>query len=79
MAKQWEEMTQSEKIEDLRTDVKRIFRLLNEFKDAITKVESDATSWLAEAEDRVDQFGQMVNGVSQHVGEIEQRIRRLER
>jgi hypothetical protein len=74
-----EVMTQSEKIEDLRTDVKRIFRLLNEFKDAIARAESNATSWLAEAEDRVDQFGRMVNGVSRNVGEIEQRIRQLER
>ena len=30
MAQKWEDLTQSEKIEDLRTDVKSIFQHLNE-------------------------------------------------
>jgi hypothetical protein len=32
MPKQWEEMTQAEKIEELRNDVKRVFDLLNQFQ-----------------------------------------------
>jgi hypothetical protein len=67
MQKQWEELTQAEKIEELRNDVKRIFDLLNQFHAVIAKMESDATSWLAEAEDRVDQFGQMVVGLSRRI------------
>jgi hypothetical protein len=42
MPKQWEEMTQAEKIEELRNDVKRVFDLLNQFQAVIAKMESDA-------------------------------------
>jgi hypothetical protein len=54
MPKQWEEMTEAEKIEELHNDVKRIFTLLDQFHSVIEKSASDARSWLAEAEERVD-------------------------
>lgn len=74
MPKQWEEMTQAEKIEVLRSDVKRIFELLNRFQAAIAKIESDATSWLAEAEQKVDQSGQMVVGLVRRIEQAERRM-----
>jgi hypothetical protein len=79
MQKQWEEMTQPEKIEELRNDVKHILDLLNQFQVVIAKMESDATSWLAEAEDRVDQFGQMVVGLSRRIEQAERRMDLSER
>lgn len=38
--KKWEDLTQSEKIEDLRNDVVRIFKLLTEFQAAIASDQS---------------------------------------
>jgi hypothetical protein len=74
MPKQWEEMTQAEKIEELRNDVKRVLDLLNRFQAAIAKIESDATAWLAEAEQRVDQSGQMVVGLVRRIEQAERRM-----
>jgi len=74
MPKQWEEMTQAEKIEELRNEVKRILDHLNRFQAAIAKMESDATAWLAEAEQRVDQFGQMVVGLVRRIEQAERRM-----
>jgi hypothetical protein len=71
MATQWEEMSQTEKIEELRNDVNRILGLLNQFQAKIAKIESDATSWLTEAERRVDQFGQMVVGLVRRIEQVE--------
>ena len=60
-------MNQAEKIEDLRNDVKHIFALLNQLQVTIAKIESDATTWLAKAEQREDLFGQMVVGLSRRI------------
>jgi hypothetical protein len=60
MAKQWEEMTQDEKIEELRNDVKRISDLLNQIQ--------------TEAEERLNQLGQMIVGAYRRIEEAERRM-----
>jgi hypothetical protein len=60
MPKQWEEMTQAEKIEELHNDVKRISNLLNHIQ--------------AEAEQRVDQLGRMVSGAYRRIEQAERRM-----
>jgi hypothetical protein len=74
MPKKWEEMTQGEKIEELHNDVKRIFTLLDRFQAVIGTLESDARSWLAEAEERVDYSHQIVLGLVQRIEENERRM-----
>jgi hypothetical protein len=75
MAKQWEEMTQTEKIEELRNDVNRILDLLNQLQATVANMKTDATTWLTEAEQRVDQFGQMVVNLSRRIEQAERRGR----
>jgi uncharacterized protein YoxC len=56
MAKTWDKMTDSEKIEDLRKDVKTIFGHLNEIRDAQNDLASrlnGAVSLLSEVADAV--------------------------
>jgi hypothetical protein len=40
MAEDWNDLTQAEKIEDLRKDVTRIFRILTELRDAVAQDQS---------------------------------------
>jgi hypothetical protein len=60
MPKQWQEMTQAEKIEELHNDVERVSNLLNQIQ--------------AEAEQRVDQLGQMISGAYRRIEEAERRM-----
>jgi hypothetical protein len=60
MPKQWEEMTQAEKIEELHNDVNRVSNLLGQIQ--------------AEAEQRVDQLGQMITGAYRRIEEAERRM-----
>jgi hypothetical protein len=60
MAKQWEEMTQAETIEELRNDVKSISNLVNQLQ--------------TEAEERLHQLGQMVSGAYQRIEDAERRM-----
>jgi hypothetical protein len=60
MAKQWEEMTQAETIEELRNDVKSISNLVNQLQ--------------TEAEERLHQLGQMVSGTYQRIEDAERRM-----
>jgi Ni,Fe-hydrogenase III large subunit len=56
MPKNWEEMTEAEKIEDLRKDVKTIFQHLN----SITESQRQITH-------RLDQIGSLANEVYKKV------------
>jgi hypothetical protein len=60
MAKQWEEMTQAEKIEELRNDAKRI-------SDLLTQIQ-------AEAEQRLERLGQMISGAYRRIEQAERRM-----
>jgi len=60
MPKQWEEMTQAEKVEELRNEVERISNLLNQIQ--------------TEAEERLNQFGQMVSGAYRRIEQAERRM-----
>ncbi len=48
VAKTWEQMTDPEKIEDLRRDVVRIFKALREFQDAIASDQRKFQSQISE-------------------------------
>ena len=53
MAKTWEAFTETEKIENLRRDVVRIFRILREFQDAIASDQSGFGSRISDLERRL--------------------------
>lgn len=53
MAKTWANLSEAEKIEDLRRDVVRIFRLLQEYQDAIASDQSGLQSQIYDLERRL--------------------------
>jgi hypothetical protein len=53
MTKQWESLTESEKIEDLRRDVVRIFGLLRQYQDANVANERDLQSQISDLDRRL--------------------------
>lgn len=60
MAKSWETMTSEEKIEDLRSDVKRIFQLLSDLKSeqaALSHRVTGAASLASEVAKKVETLG----------------------
>lgn len=60
MDKKWEEMTQAEKVEDLRKDVKRIFQVLNELhseQSALSHRVTGAASLASELAKKVERLG----------------------
>lgn len=69
MEKTWEEMTQSEKIEDLRRDVKSIFALLNQFRDAIAQDQQGVLSRI----EVLQRNGPLLHGLHERIRELEKR------
>ena len=67
MAKNWDDLTQAEKIEDLRRDVVRIFDVLRQFQDVVANDERVAKSQAA----RLDQLGQLINGLHTRLEKVE--------
>jgi hypothetical protein len=67
VAKTWDQLTQEEKIEDLRNDVVRIFKLLTAFQDAVAADQSAFRSqiegmkqwgpWINQLQARIDKLG----------------------
>ncbi len=60
MAKTWDQMNEAEKIEDLRRDVVRIFRVLNDFDASLRAVVA-----------RLDQVTKIANAASDTVSALQ--------
>jgi hypothetical protein len=67
MTKTWEQLTQSEKIEDLRKDVARIFKILTELRDAVAQDQSG----LKQQIDGMKQWGPFLNDLQRRLEQIE--------
>ena len=65
--KKWEDLTQPEKIEDLRKDVVRIFSILREFQDAIAQDQSALKSQIQ----TMKQWGPMLNDLQKRIDQFE--------
>jgi hypothetical protein len=67
MAKTWEELSPSEKIEDLRKDVTRIFHILTELRDAIGQDQSGLKSQI----DVMRPWGPLLNQLMHRLNKID--------
>jgi hypothetical protein len=70
MSKTWEQMSQPEKIEDLRRDVVRIFALLREFQDAIASDQSAAKSQI----EGMRPWGPLLNDIHHRLHRVEKHL-----
>ena len=62
--KTWEQMTQAEKIEDLRRDVKRLFTAANTIETKLSDLQSGTSGDLKKLAERVDQLANLMNEAS---------------
>jgi hypothetical protein len=61
MAKSWEEMTQAEKIEDLRRDVVRIFSALREHDDRMTSRDNLISQQFGKEQEKIEALGKRIS------------------
>lgn len=67
MSKTWDQLTQPEKIEDLRNDVTRIFKILTELRDAIAQDQSGLKSQI----DMMKPWGPFLNQLQHRLDKLE--------
>jgi hypothetical protein len=74
MTKNWVDLTQAEKIEDLRNDVARIFGILTELRDAVAHDQSalkSRTDTMSARIDMISAWGQLLNQLQHRLNKLD--------